>query len=133
MDYSKLLKEYNLKVTPQRLAIVEELYYKGHMNVDDLYSNLLKKFPSISLATIYKNINSMIEKIFLHEVKIPNQKSVYELSKDEHSHVICKACNCIVDINLDTRLLVKEASNATKFDLDESSVIFSGLCKSCSK
>lgn len=133
MNYAQLLKEYNLKVTPQRLAIVEELNYNGHMNIDDLYKNLLKKFPSISLATIYKNINSMLEKIFLHEVKLPNQKSVYELKKEEHSHVICKACNSIIDISLDTSSLAKEASEITNYTLEKSSVIFSGLCSSCSK
>ncbi len=133
MNYAHLLKEYNLKVTPQRLAIVEELYYKGHMNIDDLYKTLLIKFPSISLATIYKNINSMLEKIFLNEVKIPNKKSVYELKKDEHSHVICKSCNSIIDVTLDTSTLSAKASELTSYTLDQSSVIFSGLCSSCSK
>lgn len=133
MNYAHLLKEYNLKVTPQRLAIVEELYYQGHMNIDDLYKNLLKKFPSISLATIYKNINSMVEKIFLNEVKIPNQKSVYELKKDEHSHVICKSCNSIMDVSVDTAALVTQASELTNYKLEQSSVVFSGLCSSCSK
>ena len=52
MNYTKLLKDYNLKVTPQRIAIVDELHKHGHMNIDSLYQVLLVKFPSISLATI---------------------------------------------------------------------------------
>lgn len=44
IDSSNLLKDYNLKVTPQRVAIVEELYAHGHMNIDELYKNLLKNF-----------------------------------------------------------------------------------------
>lgn len=133
MDYALLLKEYNLKVTPQRLAIVEELNSHGHMNIDDLYHCLLVKFPSISLATIYKNINAMIDKIFLNEVKIPNKKSVYELIKEEHSHVVCKSCNTIMDINLDTSKLLNEATSLTNFSLDEGAVIFTGICPKCSK
>ena len=133
MDYALLLKEYNLKVTPQRLAIVEELNMHGHMNIDDLYHTLLVKFPSISLATIYKNINAMIEKIFLNEVKIPNKKSVYELTKEEHSHVVCKKCNAIMDINLDTSKLLNEAKKISEFSLDEGAVIFAGICPKCSK
>ena len=39
-NYTNLLKEYDLKVTPQRVAIVEELYNNGHMNINDLYKNL---------------------------------------------------------------------------------------------
>ena len=98
-NYTNLLKEYDLKVTPQRVAIVEELYNNGHMNIDDLYKKLLSKFPSVSLATIYKNINAMVEKVFLSEVKIPNSKSVYELVKTEHAHLVCSCCGYIEDID----------------------------------
>ena len=82
------------------MAIVEELYNNGHMNIDDLYKKLLSKFPSVSLATIYKNINAMVEKVFLSEVKIPNSKSVYELIKTEHAHLVCSSCGHIEDIML---------------------------------
>jgi hypothetical protein len=64
LDYIKLLKDCNLKLTPQRLAIIEVLNTNGHMSVDDLYTILLEKFPSISLATIYKNVNAMRENSF---------------------------------------------------------------------
>lgn len=133
MEYGNLLKEYNLKVTPQRLAIVEELYTRGHMNIDDLYSALLQKFPSISLATIYKNVNAMIEKIFLNEVKIPNEKAVYELVKEDHSHVVCTSCHEIMDIPLDTSALLVEAKKLSGYELDISTVVFTGTCPNCSK
>jgi Fur family peroxide stress response transcriptional regulator len=133
INSSILLKEYNLKVTPQRVAIVEELYNYGHMNIDDLYKNLLKKFPSISLATIYKNINAMVEKIFLNEVKIPESKSVYELTKAEHSHLVCSACGKIEDIIIDTSILQESLSTQTSFKVDDTVLVFKGTCTSCSK
>lgn len=133
LNYTAILKEHNLKVTPQRVAIVEELYANGHMNIDDLYKKLLAKFPSISLATIYKNINAMVEKLFLNEVKIPETKSVYELTKEEHSHLVCSECGKIEDLMLDTSSLVSEAKALREFTIKETSVIFTGLCPSCSK
>lgn len=131
MDYTVLLKEYDLKVTPQRVAIVEELYRNGHMNIDDLYKKLLSKFPSVSLATIYKNINAMVEKVFLSEVKIPNAKSVYELVKTEHAHLVCSSCGYIEDIMLDTSSLFQQASSMSKFKLNTTDVVISGLCPHC--
>ncbi|MGB6328471.1 MAG: Fur family transcriptional regulator [Halarcobacter sp.] len=128
---SILLKEYNLKVTPQRVAIVDELYKNGHMNVDDLYKNLLEKFPSISLATIYKNINAMVEKIFLNEVKIPETKSVYELIKEEHSHLVCSSCGKIEDIMIDTSVLQSSLLKQSSFKVQSSEVIFTGVCENC--
>lgn len=133
IDYTQLLKDYNLKVTPQRVAIVNELHNKGHINIDDLFSSLKSTFPSISLATIYKNINAMLEKLFVAEVKIPNAKSVYELTKELHSHLVCKKCNKIEDISLDTASLINEATKKSNFKLEDISVVFSGICQECSK
>ena len=130
-NYANLLKEYDLKVTPQRVAIVEELYNNGHMNIDDLSKKLLSKFPSVSLATIYKNINAMVEKVFLSEVKIPNSKSVYELIKTEHAHLVCSSCGHIEDIMLDATSVLEEASKLSSFKIDTTSIVLSGLCPNC--
>ena len=130
-NYTNLLKEYDLKVTPQRVAIVEELYNNGHMNIDDLYKKLLSKFPSVSLATIYKNINAMVEKVFLSEVKIPNSKSVYELIKTEHAHLVCSSCGHIEDVILDATSVLEEASKLSSFKIDTTSIVLSGLCPNC--
>jgi len=132
-NYTTLLKDYDLKVTPQRVAIVEELYVNGHMNIDDLYKKLLAKFPSISLATIYKNVNAMLEKVFLSEVKVPNAKSVYELVKEEHAHMVCSSCGHIEDVIVVTSALVKEASSLSQYKVDNSNIVLTGLCPKCSK
>ena len=132
-NYTNLLKEYDLKVTPQRVAIVEELYKNGHMNIDDLYKKLLSKFPSVSLATIYKNINAMVEKVFLSEVKIPNTKSVYEFVKTEHAHLVCSSCGYIEDVMLDASSILNEASKLTSFKIDSTNIVLNGLCPHCSK
>ncbi|SFV75571.1 Peroxide stress regulator; Ferric uptake regulation protein; Fe2+/Zn2+ uptake regulation proteins [hydrothermal vent metagenome] len=131
MNFIQLLQEHKLKATPQRISIVEALYAKGHMNIDDIYSDLHTKFPSISLATIYKNINTMLQIGFLNEVKIPNTKNVYELAKQEHSHVVCEKCGKIVDLSLDTSKLLQEASSKTHYELDKSSIVLEGLCQEC--
>jgi len=131
MNYMKLLKDHNLKATPQRLTIVEQLCQHGHMNIDDIYRALQKKFPSISLATIYKNINAMTEIAFLSEVKIPTKKSVYEITKEEHSHVVCTECNKVIDVELETQQLIEEAQKKSGFTLCKSSIVFDGICNEC--
>ena len=132
MDYIELLQKYNLKVTPQRLAIVELLNENTHMSVEGLYSSLQDMFPSISLATIYKNIHAMNNKSLLLEVKIADKKSVYELDKKEHYHAVCTKCNKIMDIYLDTSSLYAKAKAITNYDLKESSIVFNGTCEECS-
>lgn len=133
MDYIAVLKNHNLKVTPQRLEIVDILYKNGHINIDDLYKALQDKFPSLSLATIYKNINTMCSKLFLSEVKIPHQKNVYELTKDEHSHIVCSKCDSIIDIDLDISTILNQAKRESHYSLKTSSIVLNGICPKCQK
>jgi Fur family peroxide stress response transcriptional regulator len=130
-NYQILLKNHNIKVTPQRLSIVEELYGCVHLSVEELYEAIKKKFPSISLATVYKNINAMLENGFIQEVKIPYAKSKYELTKEEHSHVMCKKCGKVEDIALDLNTIASEAANISDYKINENALILSGLCPSC--
>jgi len=130
-NYTTLLREYNLKATPQRLVIIESIDHYGHINIDKLYEEVKSKFSSISLATIYKNINSMISNFLLLEVKIPNQKSVYEIVKEQHSHLVCNNCGKVVDIKIDTTRIVQSISQDYNFTIDKSDVVFSGCCEEC--
>jgi Fur family peroxide stress response transcriptional regulator len=131
VNYIGLLQEYQLKVTPQRLEIVNILDTRGHINIDDLYGELQKKFPTLSLATIYKNLNKMCENFFVSEVKIPHKKSVYELTKAQHSHVICSECNTIIDITINIDHMIGKVESETDYTIKNSSVIFEGVCSSC--
>lgn len=131
-DYTELLRSYNLKATPQRLVILESIDHYGHINVDRLYEEVKSKFSSISLATIYKNINSMITNTLLLEVKIPNEKPVYEIIKEQHSHLVCKNCGEVIDIKIDTTRIVDSISQDYKFSIDKSDLVFSGSCENCS-
>ena len=126
-----LLRESGIKVTPQRLSIVDELNGKIHMSVDELYTAIKKKFPSISLATVYKNINAMLEKSFILEVKIPNQKSKYELAKESHSHVLCQSCGKVEDITLDLESITQNAANITDYKITDNALVLSGICPAC--
>jgi len=127
----KLLKEYDLKVTPQRMCIVDELLKEGHLSIEELFEKIRDKFPSLSLATVYKNINAMIDKNFIKEVKIPNLKSKYELTKDEHAHIICEKCGKVKDIEVDNNLIIKEVESKSRYQIDHTAFIFGGLCPEC--
>ena len=132
MNHNILLQKHNLKATPQRLEIVNVLSKNGHLNINDLYTAIQKVFPSISLATIYKNINIMLEKGFLLEVKLSDQKNVFELVKDEHSHVRCIKCNVVSDIKLDVAEILTKVQDLSKYNLNSTSLIFNGVCPRCS-
>ncbi len=130
-NYTTMLREHNLKATPQRLAIANVLHTNGHISIESLYEVMIKKFNSISLATIYKNINLMLENAFIQEVKLPDTKSVYELTKDAHSHLTCQECGSIEDISLSLDAIISKMSQTSDFKVDSSSLVLTGSCKKC--
>jgi len=133
--YAKLLKDKGLKATFQRMTILSVIDRLGHASIDEIYENVLKSHPTLSLATVYKNIVSMVENNVLVEVPISGQKSKYEIKKDEHLHLICIECGDILDRELDKSIVAKTSQIAkeSSFTLDEQQVNLYGICPKCQK
>ena len=131
MNYTQLLKEHNLKVTPQRLGILSLMQDAGHLDVEELFVDIKKQFSSISLATLYKNINAMLENKLITEIKIPQHKSKYEIAKEPHVHLLCQQCNEFIDLNVNIDSLVNEAADKSHYQLLDSSIVLCGVCQKC--
>jgi Fe2+ or Zn2+ uptake regulation protein len=128
--YIEILKQNSIKVTPQRLAMVSLMDQHGHISVNEIYESIKKSFPTLSLATVYKNINSMVQSSFIKELKIVGYDAKYELVKEEHSHLICKECGSVEDIFLKTDTIVSDAQNSG-YDIQEVTVQLKGICQNC--
>jgi len=130
-NYTQTIREHKLKATPQRIEILHTIFNYGHINIDKLYEEMRLKFSSISLATIYKNINAMSENHLLFEVKLPNEKSVYEIIKDEHAHLVCNSCGKIEDVKIDFKNIEKIIANNHQFKINQTDLVLSGKCNDC--
>ena len=133
MKHEHLLKHYQLKATPQRMAIIELMHHSGHINIDELYQAIREKFASISLATLYKNIHTMMDVSLIREVKIPGQKTKYEIEKEPHAHVMCKCCGELKDIPFNANTLLKTSMEISHYQAEEVSIVISGMCPECRK
>jgi Fur family peroxide stress response transcriptional regulator len=129
--YIKILKNNQIKVTPQRLAIVSLMETHGHISVREIYEKIKKSFPSLSLATIYKNINTMLESNFIKELKIVGLESKYELAKEAHSHLICNSCGAVEDLMLGIDSIKDEALSKSSYKIEEVVVQIKGKCSNC--
>ncbi|AFL67567.1 Fur family transcriptional regulator [Sulfurospirillum barnesii] len=100
-DVIQLLKDKELKATPQRISVLKELGRKTHPTMDDLYEALKKENPSMSLATVYKNISTLKEKGVVIEVNVADGKMRYDVYSKPHIHLICQQCGSIEDVDCD--------------------------------
>jgi len=98
MSHVEILKLHSLKATPQRLCVLGVLEKYGHVTLEDIEQFTKLKFPTLSLSTIYRNINEMLKKDILSEVKIANKKEYYEIKKENHAHLVCSKCGKIEDL-----------------------------------
>ena len=128
-NYIQLLKKNDLKATIQRTSILKSIDQAGHINIDDIYEEVIEKHPTLSLATIYKNIILMQKNSVIVEVPMNGQKSKYELKKDDHIHLICQSCGEIRDKNISPK--TQEALIIENFKINNSQINLYGLCQSC--
>jgi Fur family ferric uptake transcriptional regulator/Fur family peroxide stress response transcriptional regulator len=132
-NYAELLKKHGLKATFQRMTILSAIHDLGHANVDEIYARVLETHPTLSLATVYKNIVTMVEQGVLVEVPISGKKSKYELKKEEHLHLVCVECGSVVDRELDEVLAedTKKIAQNSSFTLTERQLNLYGVCDKC--
>ncbi len=126
------LRETPLKATPQRLAILKEIYEAGHIDLETIYKNLSDTFPSMSLATVYKNIHILKKYGVIKELAITGAKSKYELALQKpHHHLICKVCGNVIDIDVDTNFLKQQLKELKDFEISNCDIYCYGICSSC--
>jgi len=129
------LQTHGLKATFQRIAILEAIEHHGHLGVDAIYEEVREAYPTLSLATVYKNIITMQERGVLVEVPISGHKPQYEIRKHPHMHLVCRACGAVMDAPLDPTMLQRLEATAQQdgFVLEETQMSLYGLCGACQK
>jgi Fur family peroxide stress response transcriptional regulator len=125
------LKEIGLKITPQRQAILKLLRRnRTHPSAEGIYSEILKKYPGISFATVYNTLSKLIEAGEIRELDIDPNKKRFDPCVTPHTHFYCKVCEKIFDIVCDSSLPL----NIKKIDGHQVDVIqlnLKGVCKTC--
>jgi Fur family transcriptional regulator, peroxide stress response regulator len=128
------LRDNGHKITPQRLAIVKIIAQsQGHPSVEDIYDQLRNDFPTMSLATVYRNIVTIKSLGEVLELGFPDGSNRYDGHKPyPHPHVICIKCKKIVDPDLDSLdEMEKEIASETKFKILNHRLDFFGICSEC--
>jgi Fur family peroxide stress response transcriptional regulator len=128
------LKEYNFRLTPQRLAVLKVLAVsEGHPTVEQIYETVRAEFPTSSVATIYKTVNLLKQLNEVLELGFPDGSNRYDGNKPyPHPHVICTKCKKIIDPNLGSiKELTKEVVKETGFQILNYRVDFFGTCRAC--
>ena len=129
-----LLKKHGLKATPQRIAIYDYLLHtEAHPTVDTIYASLHPTHPTMSLATVYRNLAQFKKDGIIVSVGTVNGQEHFDGDITPHHHFICKKCGCILDIPgpstaaIDALFTLKH----TALTVERCEVTYYGLCRQC--
>lgn len=123
-------KKMGIKLTPQRLAILEYLENnREHPSAEDIYNALKDRFPSMSFATVYNTLEVLIEKGLVKELGIDTHKRRYDPDVHPHHHFLCKKCGKILDVESNYDISIPyELKDCQIADFQ---IVFYGLCPNC--
>ena len=132
-EFAALCRAHGLSLTHQRLAIFEALHAsREHPSAEQLHRLVQKKLPNVSLATIYKNLESLRKIGAITDVNPLHETARYEsaLGQKPHHHLVCTRCKKVRDLHqrdLD-RLRIADAQG---FQIRAVRVQAEGLCAAC--
>lgn len=126
------LRVKGLRATAQRLMICKEIDRAGHIDIDTLYDRLKIQIPSLSLATIYKNMHSLVDKNIISEVTVTGKKTLFEISSNPHIHHICTECGEIEDIPYEIKSVIQNISALKGKEISDCELTVYGICQKCS-
>lgn len=125
-------REKGYKITPQRVAIFRSLEnINRHPSAEELFEQIRAEHPTISLTTVYKTLETLVELGELKELYICKERVYFDPNKSSHHHLICEKCSRIIDIpGLGMPEPAPVQAN-TKFKITRFQVQFYGLCGYC--
>ncbi|GFI60968.1 peroxide operon regulator [Clostridiales bacterium] len=131
------LRSNGLKVTPQRIAILNTLMNtKSHPTAEAIFKSLEPTNPTMSLATVYKTLDSFTSAGIIQQLTIDGDSLHYDFETDFHPHLICMKCNKVCDVNVDIsdefKTIIDKISSDTNFKVSNEQLFFYGLCEECS-
>jgi len=132
----RIIRDMGLKVTAQRVAILEALARgRVHVTAQEVYEKIRKSHPEIGFATVYRFLRDLSNNKFVTEVRMGGLPARYELTpRSHHDHLTCMECGTIVEFqNPDIEALQELVARNNGFQLTGHVLELYGLCPSCQK
>lgn len=111
------------------LEVVRSLH--NHPTSADVYDAVREKHPSISRATVYRNLNVLTEQGEVLHIPVAGGADRYDFRCDCHYHAICRECGVVYDVEMPSEGLLSSVRDTHGFQIEGFDIIFTGLCPDC--
>ncbi len=135
--FGRFLRDNDLKLTPERRAILQEFYrIHEHIEADELMFHLRRSGVRVSRATIYRTLDLLVQAGLARRISLGKDHSYYEhiLGREAHEHMICLGCDRIIEwLDPELTTLVFRNCEEQSFSPARHSLQVFGYCEECSK
>ena len=105
---------------------------QSHPTADQIYNRVRKKLPSISLGTVYRNLQKLVADGRL-QVLMRGRSQHFDPLVELHQHFICESCDHVYDVLVDNQREIKPVKLPHEgFKVTSHQLAFYGICKHCS-
>ena len=130
--FQAFLKKRNKRQTPERFAVLEEIYQTDdHVDADDLYVRLKQDGTRVSRATVYNTLELLLECDLVVRHQFGKNQAKYERAYSywQHDHLICMDCSELLEF-CDPRLqsIQEMVADIYEFDIKHHSLNMYGHC-----
>lgn len=127
------LQKAGLKITPQRMAILNELADNyDHPNADYIYQKIRLKLPNISFDTVNRTLISFAKNGIIKIAEGQGGTRRYDPTTEPHHHFHCIKCNKIIDfINKEYNLIKLPKDITNKHQILSQKIVLDGVCQDC--
>lgn len=116
----------------QRQVVLETLRAQHrHLTARELYEAARRECPRLSLGTVYRNLNTLVEAGQAGRVAVPGQADRYDWETGPHHHFYCRACQQVQNIELDTTALEAALACCDGARVEGYDLLVTGLCAGC--
>lgn len=130
----KIIRDIGLKVTLQRLAILETVR-RGptHFTAQEIFETVSEDHPEIGFATVYRFLKKLSEQHYVSEFRLGGMPARYEwMTKNHHDHLSCTNCGKIVEFeNQKIESLQESIAEIYGFKLTHHVLELYGTCPQC--
>ncbi len=103
-----------------------------HPNAEQIYESIVRTHPSISRATVYRNLNMLVDEGKVRRIKVLGGPDHFDHSLGKHYHIQCMDCRNIGDVDLfDSLDLTTRAMDLHGYELLSYEIVFNGICPDC--
>lgn len=114
----KKLSEKGLKVTPQRISVLEAIYtLDNHPTADHIIEHIHQTQPNIAAGTVYKVLDTLVENQLIKKVKTEGDAMRYDGIMEPHHHLYSPDNGMIEDfVDRELDKLLAEYFRSKKID-----------------